>query len=575
MKRFLTLVLALAMAFSLVACGSSKQEPAAQEPAAQEPAAEATVEVKEEAAETESTADDTIIYAFWNAPSGVLQPLLVDDEYDGAILKFSFDTLLSYDKELNPVPNMAEYTMSEDQTVLTFKLKEGIKWHDGQPVTAEDVAFTFNSLADPDYTGPRYGDVEGLKGAKAYHNGEADRIEGITVVDELTVVFEFEQPFAPGLTKIGADRAIIPKHIWEKVPIADWAKQTELMNNPIGCGPYIVKENVAGQYVALEAFPDYFKGEALTKNVIFKVSNQDTVVAELINGEIDIADISSLKTQDLKTLEDAGIKVTSYAGVTSQYMGMNLREPIFQDVRVRQAITYAIDRKVMVEKLLEGRGDVVHAPLLPNSWAYPKDGVLNEYDLDLDKAKALLAEAGWEDRDGDGIVENAAGEAFKVSLKYPQGNKTRERSAPIIQASLKEIGIDVELRIMEFAALLDEVMANHEFDMFLMGSSLDTDPDPKPIWHSDSSSDEIGNSAWNIVAYRNPEADKVMDAALATTDIATRTELYREFCIMVNEDCPEVLLYAPDITVAYNPNLQNYEPSTFNNYYNCENWIIK
>ena len=325
----------------------------------------------------------------------------------------------------------------------------------------------------------------------------------------------------------------------------------------------------------MEAFPDYFKGEAQTKNVIFKVSNQDTVVAELINGEIDIANISSLKDQDIKTLEENNVKVVSYAGITSQYMGMNLREPIFQDVRVRQAITYAIDRELMVEKLLEGHGDVVQAPLLPNSWAYPEDGVLNDYKVDLDKAKDLLAQAGWEDRNGDGIVENEAGEPFHVTLKYPQGNKIREQSAPIIQASLKEIGIDVELQIMEFAALLDEVMANHEFDLFLMGSSLDTDPDPKPIWHSDSASDEKGNSAWNIVGYRNPEADRLMDEALATTDVEVRKELYKQFCILVNEECPEVLLYAPDVTMAYNPNLENFDPSTFNDYYNRENWVIK
>lgn len=564
MKRLAILLLALVMVLGAAGCGGqgSQGEQSGGTPAPTGGTSGGT------------TTDDTIVYAFWNAPSGVLQPLLVDDEYDGAILKMSFDTLLTYDKELNLVPNMAEYTMSEDQTTLTFTLKEGIKWHDGEPVTAEDVAFTFNALADPDYTGPRYGDVEGLKGAKAYHDGQADHIEGITVVDERTVVFEFEKPFAPGLTKIGADRAIIPKHIWENVPIADWSKQTDLMEKPIGCGPYMITENVPGQYVALEAFPDYFKGEAKTKHFIFKVSNQDTVVAELINGDIDIADISSLKSQDIQTLEENNIKVTSYSGTSSQYMGFNLRLPIFQDVRVRQAITYAIDRQLMVEKLLEGRGEVVQAPLLPTSWAYPEDGVLNDYAVDLDKARELLKEAGWEDRNGDGIVENEAGEPFEVTLKYPQGNKMREQSAPIIQASLKEIGISVELRIMEFAALLDEVMANHDFDMFLMGSTLDTDPDPKPIWHSDSSSDEIGNSAWNIVAYRNPEADAVMDAALATTDVETRKELYKEFCIMVNEDCPEVLLYAPDIIKAYNANIENYDPSTFNDFYNRENWVI-
>ena len=353
--------------------------------------------------------DDTIVYAMWNSPSGVLNPLLVDDEYDGAILKFTFDTLLKYDKNLNLVPNMAEsYEMSDDQLTLTFKLKEGIKWHDGKPVTAEDVAFTFESMAKPDYTGPRYGDVEGLKGAAACHNGETDKVEGITVVDDHTVKFEFAQPYAPGLSKIGADRAIIPKHIWGDIPLGEWQKKTELMNKPIGCGPYVLKEFVPGQYVELEAFEDYYAGKAKTPKFIFKVSNQDTVIAELTSGEIDIADISSLKSQDIKTLEDNGVKVTSYTGITSQYMGFNLREKIFQDKKVRQAITYAIDRTLMVDKLLEGRATIIDAPLLPTSWAYPEDGVLNPYKSDPEKAKSLIKEAGWEDKNGDGIVENSA-----------------------------------------------------------------------------------------------------------------------------------------------------------------------
>ena len=519
--------------------------------------------------------DDTIVYAMWNSPSGVLNPLLVDDEYDGAILKFTFDTLLKYDKELNLVPNMAEsYEMSDDQLTLVFKLRQNIKWHDGEPVTAADVAFTFNSMADPNYTGPRYGDVEGLKGAAAYHNGEADHIEGITVVDDYTIKFEFERPYAPGLSKIGADRAIIPEHIWSKVPIGEWANQTELMNKPIGCGPYVLDTFVPGQYVELHAFEDYYNGVAKTPKIIFKVSNQDTVIAELTNGEIDIADISSLKSQDIQTLQDNGINITSYTGVTSQYMGFNLREEIFQDKRVRQAITYAIDRKLMVEKLLEGRATIIDAPLLPSSWAYPEAGVLNDYAYDLDKAKALLAEAGWEDRNNDGIVENAAGEPFKVTLKYPIGNKIREQSAPIIQANLKQIGIDVELEIMEFAALLDEVMANHEFDMYLMGSSLDTDPDPKPIWHSDAASDEKGNSGWNIIGFRNAEADKLMEDALKTTNVEERKALYKDFCILVNEEAAEVLLYAPQVIKAYSSKLHNYDPSTFNDYYQLTEWYI-
>lgn len=523
----------------------------------------------------EGTQRDKIVYALWNSPSGVFQPLIVDDEYNKAVIEFVFETLLDYDDEMNLVPKLAKsYEVSEDGLVLTFHLNEGIKWHDGEPFTANDVAFTFNALAQKDYTGPRYSDVERLVGAKECHEGKTDKVEGIKVIDEYTISFEFEECYPPGLAKIGADRAIIPEHLWKDVPVGDWANATELMNAPVGCGAYKLTKFEPGQYVELTANEEYFEGTPATKNVIFKVSNQETVVAELVNGEIDIADISSLKAQDLATLEENGIKIADYPGITVQYMGMNLREPIFQDKNVRQAITYAIDRKVMVDKLLEGHGTLINAPMLPTLWAYPKDDSLNEYNLDIDKAKDLLAESGWEDRNNDGIVEDESGKPFSVTLSYPIGNKIREMSAPIIQANLKEIGIDVKLETMEFAALLDKVMANHEFDMYLMGSSLDTDPDPKPIWHSDAASDEKGNSAWNIVGFRYPEADKYMMDALATTDMQTRAELYKKFAILVNEEAPQVFLYCPDIMKAYNPKLQNYEPSTFHDYNDFTKWVI-
>ena len=518
---------------------------------------------------------DKIVYALWNSPSGVFQPLIVDDEYNKAVIEFVFETLLDYDNEMNLVPRLAKsYDVSEDGLLLTFHLNDNIKWHDGEPFTAEDVAFTFNGLAHKDYTGPRYSDVESLVGAKECHEGKTDTVAGIKVIDPLTVSFEFKESYPPGLAKIGADRAIIPKHIWENIPVGEWGNATKQMNEAVGCGAYKLAKFEAGQYVELAANEEFFQGPPATKNVIFKVSNQETVVAELVKGEIDIADISSLKAQDLKTLEEKGIKIADYPGITVQYMGMNLREPIFQDKRVRQAITYGIDRKLMVEKLLEGHGTLINAPILPTSWAYPQGGALNEYAHNVEKAKELLAEAGWKDRNGDGIAEDQSGKPFSVTLSYPIGNKMREMSAPIIQANLKQIGIDVKLDMMEFGALLDKVMANHEFDLYLMGSSLDTDPDPKPIWHSDASSDKKGESAWNIVAFRNPQADQLIMEGLATTDTQKRAEAYYKFAELVNDQAPQVFLYCPDIMKAYNPKLLNYTPGTFHDYEDFTKWEI-
>lgn len=567
MKKFISILLVFMLLFTvlLTGCGNGGSESEVEEPMDQE-----------EQQEPEAVEENkSIVYALWSSPTGVFNPVLYDEEYDAAVIELVFSKLFKMDENLNLVPSLAKsYKVSEDNLTLTFELRDDVKWHDGTPFTGEDVVFTFTSMAHPDYTGPRYGEVEKIVGAKEFHDGTADNVSGITLVDEYTVSFEFTEVFAPGLVRIGADRGIIPKHIWSEIPVKDWKESAEALNNPIGTGAYKIKEFVPGQYVELEVFEDFFGDKAKTDTFIFKVANQDTAMAELVNGDIDIADISSLKAEDLAELENAGIKIVSYAGKSYQYMGFNLRQDRLQDKNVRQAIFYAIDRNAIVDKLMDGNGIVLNAPLVPTGWAYPSEG-LNPYEFSPEKAIELLTEAGYEDRDGDGWVEDADGNKLALTLKYPIGNKTREQSAPVIQKYLKDIGIEVELRNMEFGALLDEVMSNHDFDMYLLGSSLSLDPDPKPIWHSDAASDEIGNAAWNIVGFRNDEADKYIMDGLATLEIAERSKAYQKFCEIVNEEAPQVYLYAPSVVKAYNPNLKNFNPATYLDYYDFENWVIE
>ncbi len=562
MKKFISMIL-VCMMLSMVllsGCGSGDSQSESEEP---QEAAEPAVE------------KSSLVYALWSSPTGVFNPVLYDEEYDAAVIELVYSKLFKMDENLNLVPSLAKsYSVSDDNLTLTFELRDDVKWHDGIPFTAEDVVFTFKSMADPDYTGPRYGEVEKIVGAKEFHEGTADDVAGIKLVNEYTVSFEFTEVFAPGLVRIGADRGIIPKHIWESIPVKDWKESAEALNNPIGTGAYKIKEFVPGQYVELEAFEDFFDGKANIDTFIFKVANQDTAMAELVNGDIDVADISSLKAEDLAELESAGIKIVSYAGKSYQYMGFNLRQERFQDKNVRQAIFYAIDRNAIVDKLMSGNGIVLNAPLVPTGWAYADEG-LNNYEFNPEKAVELLKEAGYEDRDGDGWIEDADNNKLTLTLKYPIGNKTREQSAPVIQKYLKDIGIELELRNMEFGALLDEVMSNHDFDLYLLGSSLSLDPDPKPIWHSDAASDEIGNAAWNIVGFRNEDADKYIMEGLASLEIADRTKAYTEFCKIVNEEAPQVYLYSPSVVKAYNPNLKNFNPATYLDYYDFENWIIE
>lgn len=517
---------------------------------------------------------DKLVYAIWSSPTGVFNPLLNDTTYDDYVIDLTYSSLLKFNKDGELVCDLAEkYEVSDDNLSFTFHIKKDAKWHDGKPVTAQDIAFTFESMADKDYAGAGYGNVERLKGAKDYHEGKAKSIEGIKVLNENTIKFEFEKVYSPGLLNIGFE-GIIPKHVWGEVPIVKWKESNELLNNPVGSGPYKMLKFEPGQYVELERFDEYYGQTAKTKTFIFKVTNQDTAQAELINKTIDIADVTSLKAKDIELLESEGFKIKSYPNKLIQYMGFNLRDERFKEKQVRQAFMYAINRKLMVEKLIEGNGVVVNTPMLPSSWAYPKSDILNHYDYNMEKAKALLKEAGWEDKDGNGIVENNKNEEFVVELKYPTGNKTREQIAPIVQASLKEIGIKVELSSLEFSTLMDQVVGNHEFELYLMGNNLDLDPDPKPYWHSSAASDEKGVYAWNISGLKNKEADSFMEQGLSTLDMNKRKQVYEKFAKLMNEELPWVYLFCQNTRITYNPNLENFNPTTHLDLFDAENWTI-
>lgn len=522
----------------------------------------------------EPKSKDSIVYALTSSPTGIFNPLLNDTTYDDAVIDLTYNSLLSFDKNLNPKPELAKsYEISDDNLSITFKLNDNIKWSDGKTLTTDDVAFTFTSLADKGYTGSKYGYVEKLKGAKDYHEGSVDKIEGIEVIDKNTIKFTFAEPYSPGLTNLGSI-GIIPKHIWGEVPIAQWKDKKDLLTKPVGTGPYEVVSFTEGQDVQLKRNDNYFDGDVKTEKFILKVTNEDTATGELLNGTVDVIDASNLKNKDIKELESEGMDVTSYDSNLVQYMGFNLRDKKFQDKNLRQAFMYALDRNAMVDKLLEGNGQVVDTPMLPSSWSYPDKSTLNNYKYNKDKAKELLKQAGYEDRDNSGIVEDKDGKELVVKLTYPTGNKLREQTAPIIQANLKDIGVKMELENMEFTALMDKVVANHDFELYLMGNNLSLDPDPKPYWHSTSASDEKGNSAWNISSFKNEKADQLIEQGISVSDQKQRKEIYSQFGKLLNDEVPWAYLYSQNIRKAYNPHLKDFKPYTFNDFDNVKDWYI-
>lgn len=562
-RKFLALGAMLIAVGGMTAC-STKQE-----------TTKSSEESQTQASETEAKADkmpDTIVYGMSTSPSGDFNPVLTDSIYDDAVCGLVYTSLLKLDEEQNLMPYLAkEYTVSDDQKTITFTLNDNLKWSDGEALTSKDVAYTFNALGNADYTGEYGSYVNKIKGAAEYKEGKAESISGIETPDDNTIKIEFETAYGPGLTNLGC-MGIIPEHIWSKIPEGEWKNNKEALTNPVGNGPYKLVSFNEGQDVKFAKNEDFFGGEVKTSNIIFKVIGEDTVAADLKNGTIDMAAVSNLKKADIEELEGAGFKIYRHPNNLFQYMGLNYRNPIFQDIKVREAIMTAIDRKNMVEKLIEGNGEVKDAPMLSSSWAYPKDVEFKKYDYDVEKAKSLLEEAGYTMKDG--VMVDESGKALSFTLDVPMGNTIREQAAQIIQANLKDVGITVELNKMEFPALMEKVVANHDFDMYMMGNNLTADPDLTAYWSSAAVSNEAGDMGWNISGFTTPELDKILETGAGTTDIEARKAAYKEFAVYMNEQIPWMYLFEQDIIIAANPKLEGFNPSVFRDFADAQNWSL-
>ena len=550
-KKILAGLFSLALSLSLfVGCGST------------------SVEVSSDSSKTTTESDASVLrYAVASSPKGLFSPLLSNTTYDNNVNSLVYSPLILLDENNEYQPGLAEkYEFSDDELTITFNLRKDVKWHDGEPFTADDVLFTFTSMADKNYTGSRFNEISKIVGAQDYHDGNADSISGIKVIDDYTISFTYTEPFAPALSNF-SQRGIIPKHIWSKVDIADWENSSDLLNKPIGTGPYKFVEFKPDQYVELERNDDYFGGAPKIEKFIFKVTNTETELSELAKGDLDVVTLSSTKEEDLNMLKDAGMKIEEKPSANYQFLTMNSNKEFFKDKKVRQAITYAINRQGMAESLIGEHGQVVNAPLSLAGWAYPESG-LNTYDYNVDKAKELLSEAGWSENNG---VLEKDGVKFEVDMLVPTGNKLREQSAPIIQQNLKDIGITVNISTMDIASAMAKTHGEGDYDMGLFGFTLEVDPgDADRYWAS-----SIANgSQFNFSNFINTQSDELLDKASKIIDRDERKNIYGEWAKLINEEAPYVFLYSQNDIRAYNPKLEGYNFSAYSVFPGIENWTI-
>ncbi len=469
-----------------------------------------------------SAADRPLVLGYASELQG-LNPLLSTDQNANELIYYLlFTPLVTYDAEFRPAPALAEsWTLSD--TTVTFQLRDDLTWHDGTPVTARDVAFTFERAKDPEFASPL---------AAAY----LANVESVEMLGEHQIRFDFTAPHSEPLQDFFWPP--IPAHLLSGVDATEMAR-APFNRDPVGNGPYRFVRWDANQQLVFTANPDYpegLGGPPAIDEVIYRIiPDQTTMLAELLSGGIEVD--GPLAPSQVGRVEAAdGVELQSFPWRQFTYIGWNTRRPQFADAAVRRALTMAIDREAIVGAVLEGHGSVASGPIPP--WHRLAPG-LEPLPHDPAEAAAALEEAGWTDTDGDGVREKG-GVRLSFDLLTNQRSPIYGDVARIVQSNLREVGVEAVPTLLEWQS----VLASHrgrDFDAVLTNWVLDSfRVDPRPLFHS--SQVEIENSA-NRSSYANPVADSLMDLGARTADEARAAEIWAEFVRVLQEDQPFTFMF--------------------------------
>ncbi|MBI9081272.1 MAG: peptide-binding protein [Pseudodesulfovibrio sp.] len=492
----------------------------------------------------------SIVEPLLGEPSNLIPPLATDST-SHAVAKQVYVSLLKYDKDINLVPYAAEsFEVLNDGKLLKFKLREDIFWFDGHQLTAEDVEFTYKLMIDPE-TPTAY--AENFKVVKRF---------GLT--GRFSFEVEYERPFAKALVTWAMD--ILPKHALENEDLLN----TKYSRDPLGAGPYKVKEWVPGSQMVLEANPDFFEGKPYIEQIVYRmIPDLSTQFLELKAGNLDSMNLTPLQYlyQTSGPGWDGSFQKFEHLSFGYTFLGFNFKHPFFKDVRVRRAIDHAIDRREIVKGVLYGLGEAANGPYKPGTWQYNDEIKPRAYELET--ARKLLAEAGWIDTDGDGLLDKD-GVPFVFSILTNQGNTQRIKTGVIIQQRLKDIGIKVELRTVEWAAFIKEFVDKGRFDTIILGWNILQDPDIFSVWHS-SQAVERG---LNFTRYINPELDDLLERGRRLVIQKKRKPIYDAVQRILHEDVPYCFLYVPKSLPIVQARVQNIKAAPAGISYNFTKWWI-
>ena len=505
MKKFFAIVLFFCLAFSLTACGGDKTP-----------------------SETgDGATKDTLVWV-QSADVTSLDPHVGKETPAVTVTCQIFDTLLTMDENNQPAPLLAESYEQVDEKTWTFKLRQDVKFHDGESMTAEDVVFSINRARESNYV-----------------SYVVEAISDITADDDYTVTITTKEPYAPLLASLTVPfTAIVPKHAVE-------ADEEAFTMNPIGTGAYKFVEWKQGEYVKLEANDEYFQGAPKTKYLQMKVvpeASQRVISVE--TGEADLA--YGISANDTKRVEeDENMQLFKGSSQSVSFLSLNSNDKRFADERVRQAIRYAINNDEIVETMLYGAGEPAYSIIPPNAFGYSDQIVTYEYNIE--KAKELMAEAGYPD-------------GFECRLSVTE-DTVKNEICQVIQSQLKEIGIECSINPMEYGTWIDELgTGSHE--MSFSGWVCVTG-DADYTYFSMLHSSQVGYPG-NDAFLQNEEVDRLVEAGRETGDPEKRMEYYDELEKLLGPISPYATLYYDNVNVAGNAKVIGFTPDP-NGYHRLRN----
>ena len=492
-----------------------------------------------------------------------INPLLAQSDADRDLVRLVYSGLLKYNEGGKLVPDMAKsYEISQDELSYTVYLKDKVLWHDGAPVTADDVVFTIQLAQNSDYGSPQRINWQGVEVERA---------------NDKTIIFKLKNKYAQFLTNLTLP--IIPQHIWENVKPINFAL-SEINLKPIGSGPYLFKKlqkDKSGKIVLyqLEANENFYNQEPMIEEIEIKFYESEDILIEGYNkNEIEsIGFISSKNLKNLKFKQRLTIEKITMPRYFSIFFNQN-QSKILSDKNIRLALAYATDKQSLVEKILDNNGLVIHSPVAGEILGINED--IKKYEYNKDTANQLLIKAGWDSKSEDGILKkNSPTGEDKLIIKLTTSTWPElAEVAQLLKEQWKEVGIELQLETLP-TPNLQQVIKDRNYQMLLFGEILSLDPDPFILWHSSQKRDP----GLNLALYDNKDADTLLEDARKTLNPSERIKKYQDFQKLVVEEVPALFLYSPYYLYAHTKRMDGFANKVIatpsDRFFNIENWYIE